>query len=60
MFMTKEIVVRIPGEPIAQGRPRFSTHGGLLEHMTQRKVKMQSNQLDSLLQMLWKNKTSTF
>ena len=26
--MGKEITVTIPGEPVAQGRPRFSTHGG--------------------------------
>ena len=26
--MTKELTVVIPGEPISQGRPRFSTHGG--------------------------------
>jgi len=24
----KELTVTIPGEPISQGRPRFSTHGG--------------------------------
>ena len=26
--MGNEIIVTIPGEPVAQGRPRFSTHGG--------------------------------
>jgi len=26
--MGNEISVTIPGEPVAQGRPRFSTHGG--------------------------------
>ena len=26
--MGNEITVTIPGEPVAQGRPRFSTHGG--------------------------------
>ena len=24
----KELTVTIPGEPVSQGRPRFSTHGG--------------------------------
>ena len=37
--MGKELVVKIPGEPVSQGRPRFSTYGGFARAYDPKKSK---------------------